>query len=516
MPPLPASLRLLRRLGRGIRAERPVPRPVATRASCTRLLAALAGPALPFAALGQARAAAEGLAAGAGGAIAERGGRATAQDAAADRIWGRVHAAGGDRYEGFITWKGRGSRDAAAWADVLEMDRRLPRAFHDAWLSATGGVRPVRTIELEGYRISWDEEDAAFPSDVPAAVRFGRLAELEVSGGQVLARVRSAGADSAATIIRFAAPSQRRSALVVFDREAGEHEVLWRDLRRVEFSAPPPGAEPPSRRLHGTVEDGAGRAFTGYVAWDSDEILGSETLDGRDEDGEDRDVRFADIQGIERGSGATRVVLASGRELMMSGTNDVGRGNRGARVFDPGFGMVEVEWDEFASLRLEPPTASEAAYGEFRESWRLAGEVATLEGDVLAGLLRWDAEHEWSWELLRGASRGVEFLIEFGAVARVEKAGAGAVVTLIDGRAFELDGSGDVGQENRGIFVLPDGVQDADAPGWRYVSWEEFREARFALPVADGDLGEGRRQDRGLGPGTRTAAERAHRAGGAP
>jgi len=124
----------------------------------------------------------------------------------------------------------------------------------------------------------------------------------------------------------------------------------------------------------------------------------------------------------------------------------------------------------------------------------------------------------------------VKFYIEFGKIARIQRGEEdfGAVVTLRDGRTFELSESNDVTWDNKGIFIwlepefhalgtvpagaivadpllAPDGIPGASAvplsdtaappsdtlvpPSdpdisaserpWRYVSWEDFKEIRF-------------------------------------
>ena len=59
-------------------------------------------------------------------------------------------------------------------------------------------------------------------------------------------------------------------------------------------------------------------------------------------------------------------------------------------------------------------------------------------------------------------------------------------MTLRDGRSFHLTGGNDVDRDNRGIFIFPAAVEEpADgrpAGEWRYVAWEDFREARFHPP----------------------------------
>jgi hypothetical protein len=127
--------------------------------------------------------------------------------------------------------------------------------------------------------------------------------------------------------------------------------------------------------------------------------------------------------------------------------------------------------------------------------------VETQEGDELTGWILWDGDEAYSWELLDGERDDVVFDVEFGNIASIERAvqitvgitigseGAnagrtrteGAVVTLLDGRILELDGSNDVDSDNKGVFVLEDGSGSPDDPEavWTRVAWDDFRSARF-------------------------------------
>ena len=55
----------------------------------------------------------------------------------------------------------------------------------------------------------------------------------------------------------------------------------------------------------------------------------------------------------------------------------------------------------------------------------------------------------------------------------------GALVTLVDGRSFELDESNDVDWDNKGIMVAPEGADASEVSAWRVVPWDEFREILF-------------------------------------
>ena len=404
-----------------------------------------------------------------------------------DRIWGEVSTVDGDTYEGFIRW----DRNEGSWADVLNGSKEIPDESYEAWLQARrGGERPTRRIDLMGYRVTWNEEDPDFPSTVVSGLRFGHLAGLTVVDRDRIAvtlqsgeRIElSGGSTDIGTAIR---------ELKIDDSDKGEVELDWLDLDRIVFSAVPAGARPESRRLYGTVEDLSGRRFTGYVSWDLDEILATDVLDGEDDDGDDHEIEFRDIRAIEKTEDGARVTMASGDVLDLSGTNDVDRRHRGVQISDVALGMVEVEWDEFVVLRFEDRPSGHA-YGDYDGGHRLSGTVVTEAGDTIAGRVRWDADEHWSWELLNGSSEGVAFTIEFGQIEQIERAdSSGAIVTLLDGRTFHLEGSNDVDENNKGIFVEPTGGKAAEVEGaeeteselgWRYVEWVDFRQVRFEHP----------------------------------
>ena len=395
-----------------------------------------------------------------------------------DRIWAEVETVGGDVVEGFVRW----DRNEAGWADVLNGDKTVPRENYLMWARATGEGEEERrrSVEFLGFTVSWNEDDPDFPSLASSGIRFGHLdrlvvldeqrAELRLRSGEVL-ELEGGGTDLGTDL----------RGIVVDVPGAGTVEMEWEELDEVRFAAAPPRATPRDERLHGTVEDRWGNRYTGALSWDMDEVVGSDVLDG-EEGGRDREIPFREIAGIERDWDGARVLLTDGRELLLSGSNDVDSGNRGVQISDPALGLVDVAWDEFESVRFHPP---EIAPGRdaFDGGHRLEGTVTTRGGEELTGWIRWDADEEWSWELLDGARRDVVFEIEFGAIDRIERwSSRSAVVTLLDGRSFELEDSNDVDRDNKGIFVAVSGSRtgpEAQDGEWVRVDWDDFETIRF-------------------------------------
>jgi hypothetical protein len=345
-----------------------------------------------------------------------------------NRLYGRVIARSGQELTGYIRW----DRNEGSWSDLLDANK----------------VRPSGSAAVSG-------------------IRFGHIDRIDVTGSEGALFTLKSG-EQVEMGARATDLGSGLRALVVDDATGGRAELAWRDLETVEFQAAPEAHLAMEGRVHGTLTTASGMEFTGYVAWDVDEIYTSDVLDG-EQDGYDREVPFGAIASIHRnGSRSARVVLHDGQDLVLSGTNDVDDSNNGISVSDLTLGQVKVEWDDFDAVRFHEVEA-EPGYGLFDGGRLIQGTVITESGNELVGEVRWDNDETYTWEMLNGDAGGVDFQIEFGQIAQIRKTDRGSTVVLRDGRTFELSGSNDVDGDNRGITVLMD-------DGSQEIEWEDFAE----------------------------------------
>ena len=391
-----------------------------------------------------------------------------------DRLYGRLLTAGGERLEGYLRW----DRNETHWADFLDGQKEIPWEHVREAERLDDEFRRLRELErsisLPGLRISWDEDDEDDPLTAASGIRFGHVTSIEVlDERRALLRLKSGEEMS----LRGGSTDLGRSfrSLVVEDSGRGEVELRWRDLARVDFmSAPANRQAPTAGRLRGTLRTRGGAVLTGFVAWDLDETLTTDILDGRD--GRRRhEVEFGRIARIERdGSTRARVTLRSGEVITLRGTNDVNAENRGIEITDPTLGRMVVRWDQFESLAFDVADDGLAPYGAFEGGRALRGTVETRDGVSHAGRLRWDNDESFSWELLDGRSEGVQYGVELAAVRTIDRVGLSAArVGLRDGRSLVLEGASDVSEDNRGIFVTGD---EGDTV---LVRWRDFQRVRF-------------------------------------
>ncbi len=465
----------------------------------------------------------------------------TAHAQSAERIWGTVYTKDGERHEGFLRFGGQGSGDghAANWSDLLIGRENIREEPFRVWIdSARGGGPFLRTVELKGYRISWNELNDDVVRYVRFAIPFGSIQEIIVHDaasrqpGSLVFRVRieavlrplnegsgdGTGDREGRWLMGESAAYWVGRTIEVEDGQGGRERLGGPHVARIEFAAAPPGPTTSSERLYGTIEDASGRRFTGRVTWDEWKLSPSDRLHGWTDRSSPRRLVFDSIQSVDRlppdsldeSEPGLRVTLVTGEVVDLP---DPSRPNSASiTVLDPGLGRVSVSSRSFRSLRFHDPSegpdggatgpsvSNEAGYDSLGNGTYLQGTVVTRAGEEYEGRIRWGTPKTTTWDHLRGYSDGVGMYVRFARIRRVEllefpfgepvRTGGtefeqGRVrVTLLDGRAYEMSGHEDLGELGVGILVLPTG--QGDDAGWRRVALADLREVRFDHTITSG------------------------------
>lgn len=230
----------------------------------------------------------------------------------AERLYGTVESRRGE-FTGFIVW----DRDEALREDVLDgEDRNGKRAI------AFRDIKEIRRRDSRSCQVS--------PASGPPVVLRGT--------NDVNAENRG---------IQITVPG------------LGRVEVGWDEFQRVVFLDPPPSPRyadfDGGRRLSGTVTTADGRSHAGRIIWDDDEKYTWETLDG-DADGVDYAILFENVRSIERASSrSAEVELRNGQVVVLTGSNDVDRENKGVRIVPASGEEIVLGWGEFQAVEFAEP-----------------------------------------------------------------------------------------------------------------------------------------------------------------
>ena len=386
-------------------------------------------------------------------------------------LYGRITTADGATHEGRLRW---GGDEEAFWGDYFNGAKH-----ENPWLAHVPPERlPKERLPLEIFGFKIGDHESKLDLGRRFMARFGEIARLEARGREVRVTLKSG---TVFDLDRFEA-GDFDDDVRVWDGKGGVVDLDSLHVRTIELLPTPSLGDVPSR-LHGTVRTPHGD-FTGFVQWDREECVGTDELDGRSADGE-RSLRFDTIRSIARRSHDSSVVtLLDGGEIVLSGTNDVGDGNRGIYVDDRRYGRVLISWDAFERVDFSPG-GSGPAYGDFPPGRPLTGSVTTRDGRRLAGRLVYDLDESEFTETLDAPSQGVDYTIPFGLIAsivlpgREERGAPHARVTLHNGEELQLERNGDLGDRNAGVLIFVDGAARPE-----YVPWTDVEQVDFDRPPA--------------------------------
>lgn len=399
-------------------------------------------------------------------------------------LYGRITTVDGATYEGRLRW---GGHEEAFWGDYFNGAK-----LANPWLAQVPPERrPTERHPIAIFGIVLAQRERPSTVDRPFLARFGEIARIEARAAVVRVTLKSGAVSD---LDRFAA-SDFDDGVRVWDGQRGVVDLDSLRIRTIDL-LPTPRTLPslptnslgtvPSR-LYGTVRTRQGD-FTGFVGWNREAYVGSDELDGRSAGGRLR-LRFDTIGAIARRSRASSLVtLLDGREVVLSGTADVGDGNRGIYVADPRYGQVLISWEAFERLDFRSPRTLEAgetgpAYGDFLPGSPLAGSVTTRDGRRLSGRLVFDLDESATTDTVDAPSAGVDYTLPFGRVAAIvpaaddERGAPRTRVTLADGEVLQLERAGDLGPGNAGLLIFIAGTERPE-----YVPWTDVERVDFDRP----------------------------------
>lgn len=381
-------------------------------------------------------------------------------------IYGRITTEDGTVYEGRLRWRGD---EEAFWNDYFDGAKDENR-----WAVHAPDRRAKERVEIFGFRIGDRDRDRL---DRPFMARFGDITRVVVHIKQVQVTLKSG---TMAVLDRFEA-GDIDDGVRVWDSKRGVVDVDDGEISTIEFLPTAPLPAPPAR-LYGTVRTRQGD-FTGFIQWHRRDSVGTDELDGRI-DGREVRVRYDTIRAIARRPSDRESVLVTrvdGSEMVLSGSQEAGRNNRGPSVDDDRYGRVVISWDVFERVDFSPD-GSGPGYGDFSPGQPLSGSVTTRDGRRLSGRLVYDFDESETSETFDVSSQGVDYTIPFGLITSIvlprrdERGDQRPRLVLRSGEELHVDPSGDLGAGNAGMLVFVEGREQPE-----YVPWMDVEKVDFDL-----------------------------------
>jgi hypothetical protein len=365
-------------------------------------------------------------------------------------IYGTVSTIDGEKYSGQLRW----GNEETFWEDEFNStktenpyNRYSSKAQEDLFKDNSNG-------EEWNFMGLWKDKNCCnyYFQNHQFACRFGDIKVIEPSSQSEISIVFKDDSK-----MRVSGGSNDIGAKIsVMDPELGEINIPWSRINRVEFSQGPEKLKKKfGEPLYGKVKTIRGE-FLGFIQWDHEECLSVDKLDGNNTNGR-LSIEMGDIRKIERYGRGSKVTLKSDRVVELFGTNDVDASNKGVVVRTKDFGKVLIEWSDFEYVEFidDYPKDADLSYTEFPKPKRIKGEVVTLNNEKIQGLIVFDVDEAWDYELLEGNDYQVKYSIPFRNIASVKPKNYNfSTITMKNGKSVLLGDSQDVSDSNDGMMLF--------------------------------------------------------------
>lgn len=385
-------------------------------------------------------------------------------------MYGTVTTISGDTYTGPIRWGSdevywmetfnaqKTSNDFLRFLSKQEAENISNQSEGKSWMGINLRSLNIWEDKYSGSNHQFDTQFGDIKSVEPTSKDKARLT---LKNGVIL-EVNGNGYEDVGTSVR------------VYDEELGEVKLNWSRIEKIDFMEP---ATKPSysfgQPIYARVDAGRKGIFEGLIQWDKDERFMEEVLDGKDRDG-DKEIPFHSIRKIVNGRSGAEVTLRSGRQLVLTGTRDVNNNNAGIVVNAPGLGQVTIPWRDFEEMEILD-TGSGLAYSDFPVSQGLSATIVTVDGDKHNGLIAFDLDEAWEFEILDAKDDNVEFKIPMRNIKNIiPKNSSYSTVVMRDGTDWLLGDHRDVSDSNSGVLIFTSKNSDPV-----YVRWSRIDEIIF-------------------------------------
>jgi hypothetical protein len=384
-------------------------------------------------------------------------------------IYGKVVTVDDESYTGLIRW----GKEEIFWFDIFNSTKtkneNLKHLTKDEMKLLSENTKSWFDGWADGnININFDGDNYLHSF----ACMFGDIQSLKIIGSSKVNLVLKNGDEMKLS----GGSNDIGTSISVLDEEIGLITLDWDRVVQVDFM-PTPGniKEVMGNALHGTVYTGNGK-FTGYIQWDHDERISTDKLDGESKNG-DVSIDFENIKAIVKSGRGCDLVLHSGREMFVEGSNDVNDGNRGIIVNMPDVGRVDIKWQDFEKVLFDADVnSSGSAYDNYQPAKKLAGSVITKDGEMISGAIIFDLDEVYNIEILQGNSDDIEYLIPFRNIKTISpKNYKYSRVILTNGEELTLSGSHDVTDDNDGAIVFESSSKHS------YIPWKEIGEISFKI-----------------------------------
>ena len=261
----------------------------------------------------------------------------------------------------------------------------------------------------------------------------------------------------------------------LLDEELGEIVFQWDKIDQITFS-PSPKILPIKfgKPLYATLKTTEG-LYAGFVQWGYDKSLDTDKLICNNTDGE-LAIEFKNIQRIEASEHGHIVTLNSGRTLAVKKLENDDPHEMGINVWVDGFGKIYFPLEIIVSAEFENAGKNHLpSFYDFAPPKALTGVVYTNDNKSYSGIIAYDLDEEYDFELIQGMNKGLYYSITLRNIKEIKPINdKTSSVGLRVGKTVLVGNSHDVAASNSGMLIFETGKNEPV-----YVKWGNVNRVVF-------------------------------------
>ncbi len=273
---------------------------------------------------------------------------------------------------------GDGSNDVGATVKVMDSDLGIvelswgriekiefmptPSKLENAFGDRLFGTVETRKGTFTGI-VQWDHDERVSTDELDGetedgdfSIKFGKIKSIQNEGDESLVTLLSG---RELTLGGTNDVDDGNRGIIVTVEDMGRVDIPWEEFVKVTFdhnkkySGPGYNDFPSPKKLTGTVNTSDGRIFSGQIAYDLDETLDIEIIQGQDDELEYL-IPIRNIKQIApRNFDYATITLKNGESVLIGEGQDVSDRNDGILVFTQNNDPTYIPWDDLKEIEFK-------------------------------------------------------------------------------------------------------------------------------------------------------------------
>ena len=393
-------------------------------------------------------------------------------------IHGTVKLKSGESHTGILRWD---EDEETFWSDHFNGEKsEIPqyKSLPDDVKEQIEDAQVGPKLDLLSFKVTLSSIFAEDIENPDFIVPFGAIAKLTTATDESGRRGLKVELYNGDVFESYEGSNDLNADIYVKKSDLTTNEFKMKQIESITFSQATEALTGFDQGIYAVVDSDLG-TFKGRVRWDRDERFLKEAIDGSDvsqPNSEELSIPLSDIKSIEKKEKGSLLTMHNGKELHLSGTNDVDSDNRGLFIDTPEKGRILLPWEQFNKMTIQevPQNDWQTFHSSIRKEGKLNAQLTFKDDSLIsASSIVFNMAQTSPAEMIRCTVKGMDYYMPLFLIKSIEpKSNQHALVTLMNGEQTEMYDAASFTEENLGLLYTGNGKS-------QYVQWKNVKKIEF-------------------------------------